>query len=139
MQILETKSTVVEKLEELCRAILEQDSFARLQADIEAFEGNQEAQDLYNGLLESQDRLQAKQRQGMSLGPDEIAEFEGEREALFSNPVGKGYVDAQEQIFKLKDTVKKYVAKTIKLGRVPEEADLQSGGCGCGGGGCGCG
>jgi cell fate (sporulation/competence/biofilm development) regulator YlbF (YheA/YmcA/DUF963 family) len=138
MLILETKTAVIEKLEELCRTILEQESFARLQQDIRAFENDPEAQHLYNSLLDLQSKLQSKQQQGMTLQADEIAEFEGERDAMFSNPVAKGYVDAQEQLFDLKNTVKKYVAKTIQLGRVPEEADLKEG-CGCGGGGCGCG
>ena len=65
----------------------------------------------------------------------EVAEFEKSREAFFNNPIAKGFVDAQQQMHKMQDSVSKYVSKTLELGRVPAAEDLESGSCGSG---CGC-
>lgn len=141
MLITERKSPVIEKTEELCQTILAQPSFQEIRAHIDAFTADAEAQNLYQELVDLQEELQAKQRRGVALAPDEITQFESGRDALFANPVGKAFVDAQQQLHALNDSINKYVSKTFELGRMPTEEDLTSGGGCCGGGGgggCGC-
>jgi cell fate (sporulation/competence/biofilm development) regulator YlbF (YheA/YmcA/DUF963 family) len=141
MLLAAKKSPVLEKTEELCQTLLEQESYKELRGKMDAFAGDGEAQRLYESLCDKQDLLQGKQQRGLTLTDEEIDAFEKERDALFAHPVAAGFIEAQQQIQKLKDTISRYVAKTIDLGRLPEEHELRSGGCcggGGGGGGCGC-
>jgi hypothetical protein len=69
---------------------------------------------------------------GMPLSNDEILEFEKHRDALVNNPVAKGFLDAQQQMQTVQESVGQYVAKTFELGRLPSEEDFSSCGSGCG-------
>ena len=80
--------------------------------------------------------LQEKQHHGQPLDPTEIAAFEKDRDALLKNPVASGFLDAQEEMNELQTSVKKKVAKSIELGRIPTAEELSEGGS-CGSG-CGC-
>jgi cell fate (sporulation/competence/biofilm development) regulator YlbF (YheA/YmcA/DUF963 family) len=79
--------------------------------------------------------LQEKQHGGQALEPAEIAAFEKDRDALLKNPVAAGFLDAQEEMHELQNSVQKTVAKTIELGRIPVAEELAGGSCGSG---CGC-
>jgi hypothetical protein len=59
---------------------------------------------------------------------------------LLRNPVARGFIDAQEELQQVQRSVHQYVSKTLELGRLPTEEELDGGGC-CGEnhGGCGCG
>ena len=53
------------------------------------------------------------------------------------NPVARDFVDAQQELQEVRESIHKYVNKTLELGRLPAEDDLSesccsSGGCGCG-------
>ena len=79
--------------------------------------------------------LQQKQQRSQPLNPDEISAFEKDRDALLSNPVARGFLDAQEQLHNVHSSITQYVGKTLELGRIPTSADMESGcgdGCGCG-------
>lgn len=122
---------VLEKTLELCGTIVQQPDFQSLKANIESFLANDEAKELYRTVAEKGEYLHHKQHQGVQLGDDEIAEYEKHREALLNNPLARGFLDAQETMRGLQDTVTKYVTKTLEIGRVPNEADFESCGSGC--------
>ena len=72
----------------------------------------------------------------MPLTGEEISDFEQHREALLKNPVARGFLDAQEELHQVQHSIQKYVNKTLELGRLPTEAEMNSccsdhGGCGC--------
>jgi hypothetical protein len=52
-----------------------------------------------------------------------------------NNPVARGFLDAQEELQQVQQSVHKYIKKTLELGRMPAEEDLAEGSCGHG---CGC-
>ena len=131
-----TADALIDKTRELCQAILEQPEYQTMRQQIETFMGNEEAKEQYQLLSEKGEYLQHKQTQGVRLSDEEIAEFEKQREQFFSNPVSRGFVDAQQAMHKVQETVSQYVGKTFELGRVPEPDDFSSGGCGPS---CGCG
>jgi hypothetical protein len=79
--------------------------------------------------------LNDKQQRALPLSGEEISDFEKHREELLNNPVARGFLDAQEALHDIQESVQKYVAKTLELGRVPTEEDLGGGSCGHG---CGC-
>ena len=131
----QTSDALTQKIEELCQTILNQPEVKSLQQRIEAFNADSASQKQYEALSERGEYLQHKQQQGSQLTDVEVAEFEKSREAFFNNPIAKGFVDAQQQMHKMQDSVSKYVSKTLELGRVPAAEDLESGSCGSG---CGC-
>ena len=126
---------IIQKTKELCQAILDQSDFQNLRRQIDTFMTDDEAKSQYQFLSEKGEYLQQKQQIGSQLTPDEVAEFEQHREAFLNNPVARGFLDAQQSMQKLQESVQQYVTKTFELGRVPEPDDLSSGSCGHG---CGC-
>ena len=86
----------------------------------------------YETVVQKGQVLNEKQQQSLPLSGDEISEFEKQREALLSNPVARGFLDAQEAMHQIQDSVQKYVSKTLELGRVPQPEDFDSGSCGHG-------
>src|SRR5262245_35770879 len=131
-----SSSPLIDKTRELCQTILNQPEYQAIRQQIEAFMGSEDAKAQYQLLSEKGEYLQHKQNQGVRLSDEEVAAFEQERERFFSNPVARGFADAQQQMHKMQETVSQYVGKTFELGRVPEPDDFSSGGCGPS---CGCG
>lgn len=135
MQLKTQDSPVIEKTKELCQTLLDQPSFHSIRQRIDAFASDETARNQYNRLCDMQEMLQAKDEQGVPLTDEEVENYEKEREELFANPVARGFVDAQQELHKLQETVSQYITKTFKLGRMPTEDDFESGGCGPN---CGC-
>ncbi len=124
------------KTHELCEVILEEIKSGGIRQRIDAFLADATAKNAYEALMSKGQMLQEKQQHGQPLDPTEIAAFEADRDALLKNPVATGFLDAQEEMHELQSTVKKMVAKTVELGRIPTADDLAEGGS-CGSG-CGC-
>ena len=119
---------------ELCQAILKEPAMQELRLRIDQFMINDEAKAQYEKVLNKGQALQEKQQQSMPLSQEEIGAFETEREALMKNNVAHGFLQAQEDLHHLQKSIQDYVGKTLELGRIPSEEDLQ-GSCGHG---CGC-
>ena len=130
-----TQDNVQQKTRELCQAIVDQPEFQQMRDRIEAFMSDEAAKSLYQSVMEKGETLQYKQQTGSPLSSDEITAFEKDRDALVNNPVARGFLDAQEQMHKVQESVGQYVSKTFELGRMPSEEDLSGGSCGSG---CGC-
>ena len=133
-------TTIEIKTNELCEAILKEIHSGGIRTRIDAFLADAAARGQYEALMSRGQAMHEKQHQGQPLDPAEIASFEKDRDALLKNPVATGFLDAQEEMHEMQSTVKKTVAKTIELGRIPTAEELNEGGCcgGGGGGGCGC-
>lgn len=122
---------VMAKTLELCETILGQPEFQTLKRNIETFLADEPAKQLYRTVAEKGEYLHHKQHQGAQLGDEEIAEYERHREALMGNGVAVAFLQAQEQMRQVQDTVTKYVTKTLEIGRVPAPEDFESCGAGC--------
>ena len=133
-----TDNVGIEKTRELCQTILDQAEFQSVRRDVETFMGNNEAKGQYELLAEKGEYLHHKQHEGVSLTPEEINEYEALRTSFMANPVAKGFLNAQETMQRMQETVGQYVSKTLELGRIPTDEDFESEGGGCGSG-CGCG
>jgi cell fate (sporulation/competence/biofilm development) regulator YlbF (YheA/YmcA/DUF963 family) len=130
-----TQDTVQQKTRELCQAIVDQPEFQEMRRQIEAFMGDETAKSQYQKVMEQGEMLQHKQQMCSPLSNDEIASFEQDRDALVNNPVARGFLDAQQQMNKVQESVGQLVAKTFELGRLPMDEDMDGGSCGSG---CGC-
>lgn len=135
MQISLEETPIIAKTKELCQAILEQPEFQAMRRRIDSFLSNEQAKMQYQSVMENGELLQHKQQSGVTLTSEEIADFEKQREALVNNPVASAFLDAQQEMHKMQESVGQYVSKTFELGRVPTSDDFSGGSCGEG---CGC-
>jgi cell fate (sporulation/competence/biofilm development) regulator YlbF (YheA/YmcA/DUF963 family) len=142
MSITAEDSAVIVKTREFCAQIASDPMFCQLQERIERFLNDEAARLQYQSIHERGEELHQKQHAGIQLGASEVREFEAAREALLENEVAREFIAAQQQLENLQKVIRKTVALTLELGRVPTAADLaeaEGGGCcGGGGGGCGC-
>jgi len=116
--------------------LLDDPSMLALRQRIDTFMADEKTRAQYDGLIAKGQALQEKQQQSQTLSSEEIAEFEQHREALLKNPVARGFLDAQQELHQVQESIQKYVSKTIQLGRLPSEDEL-CGDC-CGDHSCGC-
>ena len=129
------ENAVTEKTVELCNTILAQPNMTSIRQRIDAFMADDKSRTQYETLMVKGQALNDKQQRSLPLSGEEISDFEKHREELLGNPVARGFLDAQEALHEIQESVQKYVAKTLELGRVPTEDDLGGGSCGHG---CGC-
>ena len=131
---------ITEKTRELCQTILDQPNLRSARQRIDSFVADEKARAQYEGLMAKGQALQQKQQRSQQLTGEEISAFEKEREALLSNPVARGFLEAQEELHHVHQSINQYVSKTLELGRLPTEADFEDEhGGGCGHDSCGCG
>jgi len=130
------ENAIIEKTRELCQAIVDQPEMSTIRQRIDSFLSDASARGQYEALMSKGQALQEKQSQGQQLESTEIAEFEKHRDALVSNPIARGFLDAREELHEIQHSIQKYVSKTLELGRVPTAEDMED--HSCGDGGCGC-
>ena len=134
MSMLADDSAVMSRTKELCEAIASDPEYKALLQDVEAFLGDDAARLQYQSVHEKGEELNQKQGSGLQLSETEIQQFESAREELFSNPVAKAFLEAQNSLHGVQSAIGKYIGMTLELGRVPGPEDFQDEGC-CGGGG----
>jgi cell fate (sporulation/competence/biofilm development) regulator YlbF (YheA/YmcA/DUF963 family) len=130
------ETTITRKTRELCQTILDEPSMQALRQRIDTFMADEQTKTQYDGLIAKGQALQEKQQQSQPLTGEEIADFEQHRDTLLKNPVAREFLDAQQELHEVQESIHKYVSKTLELGRLPSEDELCSGGCGDHG--CGC-
>lgn len=135
MQTTIEETAVIQKTKELCQAILDEPAMQSIRQRIDSFMIDEKSRSQYDGLMEKGQALQHKQQNSIPLSDSDISDFEKDRDALMNNPVAKGFLEAQEEMHHMQESIQKYVHKTLELGRMPTEDDLNGGGCGHG---CGC-
>lgn len=135
MQTTIEETPVLQKTRELCQAILDQPNMQSIRQRIDAFMGDDKARSQYDNLVAKGQTLHEKEHNSIPLTREEVSDFEKQREAVFNNPVARNFLDAQEELHNVQETIHQYVNKTLELGRMPTDEDLGGGGCGHG---CGC-
>jgi cell fate (sporulation/competence/biofilm development) regulator YlbF (YheA/YmcA/DUF963 family) len=135
MELNADTSPIVLKTRELCQAILDQPDFRSIRERIDAFMADENVKGQYRDLSEKGAVLQHKQQTGMMVNHDELTAFDQQRQAFLNNPVAQGFMDAQQTVFQVQESVSNYVTKTFELGRLPIPEDFGDGNCGHG---CGC-
>lgn len=128
---------IEEKARELCETIVAQPQWNSIRNRIDAFLSDDLARGQFDAVNSKGQSLHERQHSGQPLNGQEIADFEKQRDALLKNPVARGFLEAQEELHEIQHSVQKYISKTLKLGRVPTDADFkqEEGSCGQG---CGC-
>src|ERR1043166_96424 len=109
------ETVILQKTKELCQTIVEQPEFQAIRQQIDSFMSSEEAKTQYQLVMEKGESLQHKQQMGMPLSNEEILDFENHRNALVNNPVAKGFLDAQQRMQTVQESVGQYLAKTFEL------------------------
>lgn len=128
---------VDEKIRDLCQAILDRPDFSDLRRRIDAFMADEKVKYEYQMLNDSGALLQQKQQYGVEITEEEIGRFEALRDSFMKNPVATEFLDAQQEVSRVQESIMKHIQKTLELGRVPTVEDMNDGGC-CNNHGCGC-
>jgi cell fate (sporulation/competence/biofilm development) regulator YlbF (YheA/YmcA/DUF963 family) len=129
-------SSITEKTKELCQTILDHPEIQSARQRIQTFVADEKARTQYEGLMAKGQALQEKQQRSQPLSDSEVKAFESDRDALLANPVARGFLDAQEEMHHVHKAINQYVSKTLELGRMPSDEEMEEGECGHGG--CGC-
>ena len=129
MESTSKESPIIQKTLELCQAVAEQPDFQALKGKLDAFMRDELVKFQFQQVNDLNELLQMKQRSGLALKDEEIAQFDALREELFKNPVAQGFVEAQQELQKLHDALGRFVNKTFELGRSPEYEDVFDGSC----------
>ena len=132
MQTISATSDILEKTRQLCQAIIDQPDFERIRRQVDAFLADESIKTQYQELNDCGAMLQHKQQTGLPLDMAEIADFEKRRDAFLANPVAQGFLEAQQAMQTVQESVSQYVTKTFELGRMPQQEDFDSCGHGCG-------
>jgi cell fate (sporulation/competence/biofilm development) regulator YlbF (YheA/YmcA/DUF963 family) len=127
---------IIRKTREFCQMLLDEPGMKALRQRIDDFMADEQTRALYDGLITKGQALQEKQQQSLPLTGEEISDFEQQRDSLLKNPVARGFIDAQQELHQVRESIQRYVSKTIELRRLPSEEELGSG-C-CGDHSCGC-
>jgi cell fate (sporulation/competence/biofilm development) regulator YlbF (YheA/YmcA/DUF963 family) len=134
MQMTAEDTIVMTKTRELCQALVDEPGMKSIRERINAFMQDEKTKAQYEDLVGRGQALQEKQQNSIALSGEEVASFEQDRSALLSNPVARGFLDAQEELQDVRESIQKYITRTLELGRVPSADDMQSccdHGCGC--------
>ena len=128
------ETPIMRKTRELCETILEQPDMQAVRQRISAFMADEKTRTQYEDLVNKGQELQQKQQMSQQLSGEEISSFEQQRDSLLRNPIARNFLDAQDEMHRIQDSIHKFVSKTFELGRLPSEEDLSEGCCGGGGG-----
>jgi cell fate (sporulation/competence/biofilm development) regulator YlbF (YheA/YmcA/DUF963 family) len=123
------------KTKELCQTIIDQPEMISIRKRIDTFLSDPGARGQYEAVMNKGQALQEKQARSQPLESAEIADFEKHRDALMKNSIARGFLEAQEELHAMQHLIQQSISKTLELGRVPTEGDLDNGSCGHG---CGC-
>jgi len=137
METMIEETAVQRKTRELCQTILEEPNMQSIRKRIESFLADDQARGQYEGVVTKGQALQDKQQHSMPLTGEEIAEYETQRDQLMRNPLAREFVDAQEEMHQIQQSIQQYITKTLELGRLPSADEISSHSCGHGGCGCG--
>src|SRR5580693_3043190 len=119
-------ATLIEnKTRELCETIVAQPQWSSIRTRIDTFLSDDTAKGQFDEVNRKGQSLHEKQHSGQPLNGQEIAEFEKQRDVLLKNPVARGFLEAQDELHEIQNSVQKYISKTLQLGRVPTDSDLK--------------
>ncbi|MCU0782747.1 MAG: YlbF family regulator [Verrucomicrobia bacterium] len=125
-------NAVLEKTRELCEAIVAAPKMISIRERISTFMADNKSRTQYESLMTKGQALQEKQQGSLPLAGEEVSEFERLREALLANPVATGFLDAQQELHEVQQSIHKHISKTLELGRVPAPEEIEEGSCGHG-------
>src|ERR1700730_11203069 len=99
------ETSVTQKTKELCQAILDQPNMPSIRERVDAFMADETTRAQYDGLMTKGQALQQKQQMSLPLSGEEISDFEQHKESLLHNAVARGFLDAQEELHQMQESI----------------------------------
>ena len=128
---------IVEKVNALCSAILEDQGYKACSEKIDTFLKDEDARAQFEEVQRKGSELEQQQQAGGQLDPEDIKQFEDLREKLEDNATIIQFFEAQESLKNFHKNIAQHVELTLQLGKLPTKEDFVEQ-TGCCGGGCGC-
>src|SRR5690606_23854382 len=94
-------SNAMEKMEQLCTNLIQQEAFAKLRQMIDAFSSDEAAIRQYEQFIEVHHAMQQKEAQGFEISPDELSHYEKGEAALYENDIIRQFLYAQREFSSL--------------------------------------
>lgn len=123
---------IIEKIEELCTLLLEQQAYNDFTQKIEQYKADEQATMQYERFIELQQSIQHKEQQSVEVTAAEREVYNLEERALYDNSVIRKFLFSHNELDILKHTLNEYVNITIALGRLPIPRELPKVSHGCG-------
>ena len=98
-----------ETAKDLCRALLEDERLKGVFSSIDAFMENDASKELFSQMQAKGEELQTKQQAGIELTAGEVEEYNKLREQMLEDPAAKAFVEAQESIQSVHQTIGSWV------------------------------
>lgn len=129
--------TIEDRIQELCEAIVADEEVKNAREQAESFLADEDAVTLYRQMVGMGRTLHQKQHSGEEPSAAEVREFNDLQDRCDAHPAIVSFVEAQQVLQGIAETVNGYVTKTLEKGTVPTEDEVwgKNGGCGEG---CGC-
>jgi cell fate (sporulation/competence/biofilm development) regulator YlbF (YheA/YmcA/DUF963 family) len=116
---------------QLCQALLDDPSLKAVFGAIDAFMEDDSAKGAFTEMQNKAEVLQMKQQSGQELTAGEVEEYNKVRDAMLENDKAKAFVEAQEKINSVHQTVGSWMSMAFEFGRMPTEEEFE-GHCGAG-------
>jgi cell fate (sporulation/competence/biofilm development) regulator YlbF (YheA/YmcA/DUF963 family) len=129
-----TEADYMAKAKELCQSLLEDPNLKEVFSSIDRFMEDDEAKGLFSEMQTKGESLQMKQQSGVELTAGEVEEYNKIREKMLENDTANAFVQAQESIQSVHQTLGNWVSLVFENGRMPTDEEF-AGHCGPG---CGC-
>src|ERR1035441_8440711 len=100
------ETAIARKTRELCQAILDEPSIRSVRERIDSFMADEKARAQYDGLVAKGQALQQKQQSSVPLTGEGNSDFEQERDSLLKNPVARGFLDAQQELSEVRESIR---------------------------------
>ena len=112
------------KAREFCQAVLDGRQFREANEKIDRFLGDAEAKGTYVAYTKRRAEIQERQERGFQLTAGEITELEKMQRELSSNEVIRDFVEASDELERIKVGAVAFIEKAFELCRPPSEEDI---------------
>jgi cell fate (sporulation/competence/biofilm development) regulator YlbF (YheA/YmcA/DUF963 family) len=124
-----TEADYMAKAKELCQSLLEDPNLKEVFSSIDSFMEDDEAKGLFSEMQTKGESLQMKQQSGVELTAGEVEEYNKIREKMLENDTANAFVQAQESIQSVHQTLGNWVSLVFENGRMPTDEEF-AGHCG---------
>ena len=119
------------KVKELCQSLLDDPALKEVFESIDKFMEDDDAKELFSKMQSKGESLQMKQQSGVELTAGEVEEYNKIREKMLENDTANAFVQAQESIQSVHQTLGNWVSLVFENGRTPTDEEF-AGHCGPG-------
>jgi cell fate (sporulation/competence/biofilm development) regulator YlbF (YheA/YmcA/DUF963 family) len=123
---------IIERMEELCTLLLEQQGYIQFKQSIELFHADDQAVSQYGKFEELQQAIQLKEQLGVEIPATEREAYNLVERAIYANDTIRKFLYARNELNHLQRRLGEYVNVSIAQGRLPLPRELSKVSHGCG-------